>query len=614
MTADSPKHGLKKGLNRRTFLKGALAAGAVATAASMSGCASQGSSRSGNLASTGYESSESWLGSAPSVGKISQKLSSDILVIGGGNAGIQAALAAAESGASVNVIEASSEDDRQVKGMSVGCVNPRILTDRGIGPFDTSAIYNELCFRAGPGANQELIRKYVANSGETLDHMLSLVNWPDRYIKLASMSSSNISPLDESQLILSTGGGNSAEHAYGGYRSWASSVYFAGSAQHDTVDSVFALSRLDEIQQFSIRKGKDLGARWYFGQTVVKLQQDSSGMVTGAIAKTADGSYVAYDASFGTILCAGDYSANESMVWNLNSRTAEQAARAGASAAETKGASGCDGSGQKMGCWAGGAIQADPRGSLNMAAGGGGPWGVAPLLWVNASGKRFMNEAATPLALETALLQPAGILATLCDASWVDTVKATPLDAGMPLSMRQSYLDDLTSDLAAVPVGGLAGGQCRSCASVLREKVTVYAASSIEALCNMLGYKGDAKTALLKTVERYNDLCAAGTDSDFGKDSELMKPLTHPPFYAAVKENKRYENVGLVTLAGLVTDGELHVLNAKGEVIKGLYAAGNCLGGRFGISYAAPYPGLSVGMAITHGRVAGKIATGQNVS
>lgn len=580
----------------------------------MTGCASQSSSSSGGLASTGYESSESWLGQVPSTPKISQTLSSDILVIGGGNAGIQAALAAAESGASVNVIETSSEDARQVKGMSVGCVNPQILTERGIGPFDATAIYSELCLRAGPGANHEVIRKYVANSGETLDHMLSLVNWPDRYIKPASMSSSNVSPLDESQLLLSTGGNESLEHARGGYRSWASSVYFAGSVQHDTVESISALSRLDEIQQFSIRKGKDLGARWYFGQTAIKLQQDSSGMVTGAIAKTADGSYVRYDASFGTILCAGDYAANESMVWNLNSRTAEQAARAGAAASDITGTSGCDGTGQKMGCWAGGVIQADPRGSLNLAAGGGGPWGIAPLLWVNANGERFMNEAATPLALETALLQPTGILATICDASWADTVKAASLDAGMPLLMRQSYLDELASDMTAVPVGGLTGGQCRSCASVLREKVTVYAASSIEALCNMVGYKGEAKATLIKNVERYNALCASGTDSDFGKDAELMKPLVTAPFYAAIRENKRYENVGLVTLAGLATDGELRVLNGKGEVIKGLYAAGNCLGGRFGTSYAAPYPGLSVGMAITHGRVAGKIATGQNVS
>ena len=70
---------------------------------------------------------------------------------------------------------------------------------------------------------------------------------------------------------------------------------------------------------------------------------------------------------------------------------------------------------------------------------------------------------------------------------------------------------------------------------------------------------------------------------------------------------------GLVTLAGLETNNNLQVLNVSGEVIPGLYAAGNCLGERYGNSYATPFAGNSIGMAMTHGRVAGKIITGQEV-
>lgn len=609
---DSKSNG-RGGVDRRTFLKGALAAGAVATAASVAGCGTQKSS-SGSLASSGYESAGDWLGSAPSVGRIAQTLSSDILVVGGGNAGIQAALAAAESGASVNVIEAAGEDDRRVRGVSVGCVNPTFLANRGAGPFDAEEICNQLCLRAGPGVNHEIIRKYVANSGETLDHMLALVSWPNKRIRTASLADPSISPLDESQFFMQTAGDGSTTASHGGYRSWASSVFFAGPMQHDTVSDLSALSRLDEIQQFSLLKSKELGAHWYYGQSLVKLQQDSSGAVTGAVAKTSDGSYVAYNAKFGVILCTGDYGADKDMVWGLNTQAAEQAARAGASAADIANDAARTGMGIKAACWAGATVQAGPRGSLNLGGGGGGPWGLAPFLWVDSDGKRFMNEAATPLALEGTLTQAAGTVATICDAGWADTCKAALLDAGMPLLGRAAYLDELVSDMGSIRTGSADGGQCRSCASVLRERTTVYAAATLDELCGLLGYRDEKRKNLLDTIARYNVLCDKGTDTDFGKDAALMKPVSTAPFFGTITENKRYATVGLVTLAGLSCDGDLRVLNKKGEVIKGLYAAGNCLGGRFGVSYAAPFPGLSVGMAITYGRLAGRLATGQTVS
>lgn len=62
-----------------------------------------------------------------------------------------------------------------------------------------------------------------------------------------------------------------------------------------------------------------------------------------------------------------------------------------------------------------------------------------------------------------------------------------------------------------------------------------------------------------------------------------------------------------MTLAGLMTDENLNVIRPDYSRIKGLYAAGNCLGQRFGNAYSTPTAGVSIGMAITHGRVAGKI-------
>ena len=69
-----------------------------------------------------------------------------------------------------------------------------------------------------------------------------------------------------------------------------------------------------------------------------------------------------------------------------------------------------------------------------------------------------------------------------------------------------------------------------------------------------------------------------------------------------------------VSLCGLVTNDDLNVLGSDLKTpIKGLYAVGNCLGQRFGNAYSTPAAGSSIGMALTHGYVAGKIAAGGTV-
>ena len=45
----------------------------------------------------------------------------------------------------------------------------------------------------------------------------------------------------------------------------------------------------------------------------------------------------------------------------------------------------------------------------------------------------------------------------------------------------------------------------------------------------------------------------------------------------------------------------------RSEPIKGLYAPGDTVGQRYGMAYATPSAGNSMGMAMTHGYMAGKI-------
>ena len=64
----------------------------------------------------------------------------------------------------------------------------------------------------------------------------------------------------------------------------------------------------------------------------------------------------------------------------------------------------------------------------------------------------------------------------------------------------------------------------------------------------------------------------------------------------------------MVTGGGLLTDERQRVLGEDWKPVKGLYATGNCCGRRYGSQYSTPISGVSIGMAITLGREAGRMA------
>ena len=80
-----------------------------------------------------------------------------------------------------------------------------------------------------------------------------------------------------------------------------------------------------------------------------------------------------------------------------------------------------------------------------------------------------------------------------------------------------------------------------------------------------------------------------GRDDDFGKPAKHLFPVSHPPYYGIT-------NAGwiLCTMDGLEINADMQVLDKDGQVIEGLYAAGNDAGGFFANNY---YPELIVGIA-----------------
>jgi hypothetical protein len=78
---------------------------------------------------------------------------------------------------------------------------------------------------------------------------------------------------------------------------------------------------------------------------------------------------------------------------------------------------------------------------------------------------------------------------------------------------------------------------------------------------------------LQATVERYNSFVDSGEDSDFGKPAPKYKIQT-PPFYAAWATPVIHD-----TRAGLRINGRCQVIDMNGQVIPGLYCAGESAGG-----------------------------------
>ena len=103
--------------------------------------------------------------------------------------------------------------------------------------------------------------------------------------------------------------------------------------------------------------------------------------------------------------------------------------------------------------------------------------------------------------------------------------------------------------------------------------------------------------ALQETVNRYNWFVAMGTDIDFGKNTPLH-PIAKPPFYAAWATPILHD-----TLTGLRTDTNAQVMDTRGEVIQGLYCAGESQGG---------FAQHGLGRCLVFGRVAGRHAAQRN--
>ena len=121
----------------------------------------------------------------------------------------------------------------------------------------------------------------------------------------------------------------------------------------------------------------------------------------------------------------------------------------------------------------------------------------------------------------------------------------------------------------------------------------VLVADTLEELAEKMGVPAQA---FVDTVTKYNSYVEQGFDPDFGKRA-LEAKLDSPPFYAGAARPAVHHTMG-----GGVINSKTQVIDRQGEVIPGLYAAGEVTGGIHGTNRVG---GNALADMSVFGRIAG---------
>jgi succinate dehydrogenase/fumarate reductase flavoprotein subunit len=194
----------------------------------------------------------------------------------------------------------------------------------------------------------------------------------------------------------------------------------------------------------------------------------------------------------------------------------------------------------------------------------------ASLIYVNGKGHRFADETA-PYAVMPGLIKEQG------HNCW-------------------GVFDEAARLRSDPTKGGVSQGWAPQFVLESVARSDILAADTVELLDEKCGMRPGA---LRTAVDEYNEDLPSGVDRRFLRTLDGLFPISQGPFYAF-----RFRNTSFtVTNVGPKIDAEAHVLNEDGQIIPGLFAAGENGAGVLGERYVGG--GNAVANAITMGRIAG---------
>ena len=512
------------------------------------------------LAAAGLDAAD-FTGSGDAAAAEDRVVDTDIVIVGAGGAGMTAAIAAANEGKNVVIVESQA----MVGGNSVrstGGMNAAKTPAQDENEFAESAgVEKTLETAASEWADNEAITALADTvAGQWAEYQANPVGYFDS-VELMELDTLIGGHGTNDPALVEALCSNSADAI-----AWLSeqgieltSVSSFGGASvkriHRPVDSE---GKTISVGSYMIpllqAKCEELGVEFIMNTTANEILTDANGAAVGIAATDKNGAAVTVNAK-AVILATGGFGANLDMVVEYKPDLA---------GFMTTNAPGAQGQGIDMAVAIGAGtvdmdqIQIHPTVEANTAALiTEGLRGDGAIL-VNAEGNRFTDEVGTRDVVSAAEIAQTG------SYSWL-------------------VIDQAMADASSVIQGYIKNGY-------------TVTGETYEELAEAMGVDAAAFAA---TMDKWNAAVAAGVDEEFGRTS-FANPLDTAPYYA-IKVTAGIHH----TMGGLTINPQTQVLAGDGTVIDGLYAAGEVTGGVHG---GTRLGGNAVADFVVFGRIAGEQA------
>ena len=552
-------------LDRRSFIKGAgITAAGLAAAGALAACSKE-------TAPTGTTDSSTAPSEAVNTGdqkwafeiapeaiaedKITATEEADVIVVGCGMSGMVTAASCAENGLDVILITASTGPVS--RGGSNNGVYSKVMEDLGLPRMDPTWFYRMQYAANGGNFKPALWYKFYNNSEEA-------INW---IIDIAAAA--GIKTTIESGPVYKEGDPMftpTAAHAF-----YVDDAELQGAIGNG--EGYIATEMCRYIQE-------DLGVTVKFkvkGEQLVRggVPNGTSGRVDAVIASDESGAYTKYVGKKAVVMATGDFSHDKDMMMKYCPQAVEL----------------CDfespvnydqgiwmgglmpGDGHKMELWVGAAWQKAPNnimlGRPNLP--GDQPYTNHTGFMCDVEGKHFMNEDVLG-GFACATIQNLPTKTGYCIWGQNRAVEAGPFGA-INWTQGEYFTTEQVIERWDTDADGFG----------------IVKADTREEVIKALGLP---KEATMASIERYNEMCASGIDTDFYKPSDKLVSIGEDdgPFYGA-----KFTPGFLTSLGGCRNDEHLRVLDADDQIIEGLYNAGCMIGNFYCGTYTFAMEGMNYG-------------------
>jgi fumarate reductase flavoprotein subunit len=449
---------------------------------------------------------------------VSKTVKYDVVVIGGGNAGLAAAVEASNAGAKVVLIEkmALLGGNTLRSGGAYNAADPARQVPQGI-EDSTQKHYEQTLAGGDSKADPELVKTFAEGAPEGLKWLEGMgMKFDDKVFTVLG------------------------------------ALWPRSHAPKEPVGSGF-------IRTLKTAAEKN-GVTFLLDTKAERLVKEN-GRVTAVVAVAKDGTRIRYEGKMGVVLATGGFAANKELRQKYDSRITPNLG--------TTNHPGATGDGIVLAEQIGAAfvgmeyIQLLPLGDPKTGAlDGWVGFNVEDYIYINKKGERFVSEAERRDVMTQALIkQPDQFMYIVCDAH------------SMPTPQTKNSFNQTAEQL--VKAG------------------SAFSADTIEELAAKIGVD---PAAFRKSVDEYN--AGVETKNDpFGKKL-LGQKIDKAPFYASPRVPTVHHTMG-----GVKINTKAQVIGTDGQVIPGLFAAGEVTGGIHGTNRLG---GNALADTIVFGRIAGK--------